>query len=944
MDLLQSLFALFGRLHPMMVHFPIGLLLGALILETWAIWRNQTKDYAGLVYLGAITTIFSTLMGQSLVTNEDFSGQLVDWHRIAGYVTAAFATITAISYFFRERLSTQLPYGLLWITSLMVGAAGHWGASITHGSDYLSDVFVLGGQDEEEINALLAEIQQSDSLSLTELDRLNLEVRAIFAHNCYQCHSTAKRKGGLALDHQEGVFAGGDSGPIFVAGHADESEMMHRLTISRADEASMPPKGKSLKKSEIELIKLWINTGAHWASEEFKIFREAPMALVPPVIPPQTNELDHPIDRFVNQYFEENKLEWPGIIDDHKFIRRAYLDVVGLLPKPEMVKAFLDNPDVDKRAALIDSLLADQQNYTTHWLSFWNDLLRNDYSGTGYITGGRKQISDWLFKALLRNMPYDEMARELVNPTPESEGFIKGIKWRGVVNASQRTELQAAQNVAQSLMGVNLKCASCHNSFINNLTLDQAYGFANIFAEAPLEIYRCDKTTGRIAQTAFLYPELGEVVGDSIKDRLKSLAGIMVKPENGRMYRTIVNRYWDRLFGRGIVAPVDEMDNLPWHQELLDWLALEFIDSGYDLKQLLRMIMTSDIYQSEAYAYPSQTYLASEKFKFQGPSVRRMTAEQFVDAFAQVVQPLYHGLTYVTEKSELPTQWIWYNEIEVDRRVLPKPGTRLFRKSFQLENGPSLINAKLLVTADHAFELWINDQHISSGEDWREVRRMELPVDLFRKENILAVKGVNEGAIPNPAGLLLALQLTYADSSVQIIHSDRSWKTSKDTTLLKWQTVAFDDSDWEQVRQFGSVDRSYWGKLLDFTFEDLAGNDLLVRAALVKQDEFMKTLGRPVRENVVTHRDDNATLLQSLMLTNSDFFHEAIHVAAGEWEKQFSTDPERGIRTLYFEALGRAPTEKEVSILMKALKKGETKTVLEDILWTIMVLPEFQLI
>ena len=263
-----------------------------------------------------------------------------------------------------------------------------------------------------------------------------------------------------------------------------------------------------------------------------------------------------------------------------------------------------------------------------------------------FITGGRKQITDWLYRSLLEEKPYDQMAKELINPSPESEGFIKGIQWRGEVNASQRTEIQAAQNISQSLLGLNLKCASCHNSFINNLTLDQAYAFANIFAEEPLEVYRCDKPTGRMAQTGFLYPSLGEVVSDSIKGRLAELAQVIVQPENGRLYRTIVNRFWDRLFGRGIVAPVDEMDNLPWSQDLLDWITADFIQNDYSLSQLLVSIMTSRAYQLPALAYPSPEYLASEEFVFKGPSVRRLSAEQFVDAFGQVVTPLYHGLAF----------------------------------------------------------------------------------------------------------------------------------------------------------------------------------------------------------------------------------------------------------------------------------------------------------
>ena len=151
------------------------------------------------------------------------------------------------------------------------------------------------------------------------------------------------------------------------------------------------------------------------------------------------------------------------------------------------------------------------RQYAEHWLTFWNDLLRNDYAGTGYIDEGRRQITGWLYRSLLENKPYDQFVRELISPTPESEGFIKGIKWRGRINSSQTPEVQFAQNVSQVMLGINLKCASCHDSFIDGWKLADAYGMAAIVSEQPLEIHRCDKPTGETAQAGFLFPELGTI-------------------------------------------------------------------------------------------------------------------------------------------------------------------------------------------------------------------------------------------------------------------------------------------------------------------------------------------------------------------------------------------------------------------------------------------------
>src|SRR5262249_62368762 len=162
-------------------------------------------------------------------------------------------------------------------------------------------------------------------------------------------------------------------------------------------------------------------------------------------------------------------------------------------------------------ATLPRRVLADNRAGTEHWLTFWNDLLRNDYAGTGYIDGGRKQISAWLYRSLLENKPYDQFVRDLIHPTKDSEGFILGIKWRGNVNASQVREVQFAQNVSQVFFGANLRCASCHDSFIDHWKLDDAYALAAVVADRPLEIHRCDKATGKFAAARFLWPDLGTI-------------------------------------------------------------------------------------------------------------------------------------------------------------------------------------------------------------------------------------------------------------------------------------------------------------------------------------------------------------------------------------------------------------------------------------------------
>jgi uncharacterized membrane protein len=718
-------FQLLGRLHPLAVHFPIGLLVVAMLMEGLMLNGKRPGLREGInwmVYLGAISAIASTALGWSLKTFDDYSGDLIFLHQNLGIATAIGSSITAFILYksLNSKLSSLLVYRFsLVITVVLLAITGHLGASLTHGEDFLTGVLPGNNDDYDDGKSLmlLASLKQVDSLSQNQLDNLNLEVRAIFAHNCYQCHSENKQKGELVLENKRGVYQGGKSGPVIVASKPQESELYRRVSLSSNDDEVMPKKGKVLKKNEIALIKLWIEKGAHWSDGALKIFPEAELALSKPELPVSTKE-NHPIDKLIDVYFDKNDIEWPELVEDKTFIRRAYLDIIGLLPEPNQINEFENDTELNKRAKLIDNLLADDHNYTQHWLSFWNDLLRNDYSGTGFITGGRKQITNWLYKSLLDNKPYNTMVQELVNPTSESEGFIKGIEWRGVVNASQRTEMQAAQNIGQSLMGVNVKCASCHNSFVSNLTLDQAYGFASIFSDSVMELNRCDKPIGKMAKVNFLYTELGSVEADSLKERLLKLSEIIVKPENGRLYRTITNRIWQKLMGRGIVEQVDVMDNEPWDSALLDWIAADFIESGYDLKKLMKTVMTSKAYQLPTIYYEKIDEVKSSNYTFNGPIIRRMSAEQFADAVSQVISPMYYGVAFDPSSKELSSSRIWHRQIKFDRDVLPDPGKRYFRYKFSLVD-KDIKQATSLISVDHSYKYYLNGQKVSEGSDWQ---------------------------------------------------------------------------------------------------------------------------------------------------------------------------------------------------------------------------------
>ncbi len=489
------------------------------------------------------------------------------------------------------------------------------------------------------------------------------DVQPILERSCARCHARGRIKGGFSIESRETLLKGGDNGPAVVLGRSDESELV-ALVAGLDPENVMPQKGSRLTEQQIGILRAWIDQGASWAPG-VSFARAEPRNLQPrrPALPgadtpaeappahsvsqagagravpeggpsrlPESGDA-HPVDRLLGPYYAAHNISPSARADDRALIRRMYLDVVGQLPPPDAVRTFVADPGADKRTRLVQHLLADRVGYAEHWLTFWNDLLRNDYRGTGYIDGGREQITEWLYSALVTNVPFDRFVAQLVDPVPGSAGFSKGIVWRGVVNASQTPEMQAAQNIAQVFMGVNLKCASCHDSFINDWQLSDAYGMASIYSDQPLPMVECDKPTGSTAKVRFLYPQVGAIDPAAPKpQRLNQLAMALTGERNGRLSRTFVNRVWARLMGRGLVEPIDDMEREAWHPDLLDWLAEDFVASGYNAQAMLERILTSDAYQRAAVDLPDRV----DAYTFQGPAIRRLTAEQFADALGAV--------------------------------------------------------------------------------------------------------------------------------------------------------------------------------------------------------------------------------------------------------------------------------------------------------------------
>jgi len=692
-----------------------------------------------------------------------------------------------------------------------------------------------------------------------------------------------------------------------------------------------------------------------------------PIAPRQPDVPPAQpgSKLTNPIDRFLQPVYAEQQIDPLIVVSDETFARRVHEDLVGLLPTPVALQAFMEDTRPDKRNRLVQKLLGDRRAYAEHWLTFWNDALRNAYRGTGFIDDGRRQITGWLFESLYDNKPYDRFVHELISPVDGSEGFIKGIVWRGVVNASQRRELQAAQTISQVFMGTNLKCASCHDNFLNAWTLDDAYGLANVFAEKPLETFEYNKPIGEFAPVKFLYPQLGEIDAAGPREvRVKQLADLMTRAENGRLTRTIVNRLWAILFGRGLVEPVDDMEATPWHADLLDWLAADLADHDYDLKHTLALICSSQAYQLPAVGVPSPEVA---DYQFRGPYVRRMSGEQFLDAVASLTEvwPQPDGqmlkrdgrgqggqLAAVAEvlskketpRNEIKADWIW-NDTQAAAGATG--GTLYLRRSFEVKN--SAQTARAVMTCDNGFALFLNGKKIAASENWESPVAVDLKPHLQLGKNVFAVEARNLAdqektaeESSNPAGFILYAELTQSEEESVILGTDEKWLV---TTDLKpgWETVDFKAEDWRPAARLGDVNSGPWNirERLQAAMTTYTGP---IRAALVMDDSLTRALGRSNREQVVTRRESVATTLQALELTNGDTLDAILKQGAQNWLERSGEDSPKMIAAIYTQALGRAPTESETKIARELIGSPATVEGVQDLLWTLVMLPEFQLI
>ncbi|MEZ6148502.1 MAG: DUF1553 domain-containing protein [Pirellulaceae bacterium] len=464
------------------------------------------------------------------------------------------------------------------------------------------------------------------------------EVLPILRDQCFRCHGE-KEQSGLRLNSREHALAMGESElPAVVPGDPDASEMIVRIR-----DRDMPPTDEGLSDQQIATLEQWVKDGAVWPN--------------PPIDP--TAVVTVPL------------------VDDASFLRRAFLDTVGVGPKADEAREFLASDDPDKRSKLVERLLQDQR-YADHWVSFWMDLLAENPTLLNQSLNSTGPFRWYLYESLRDGKPLDRMVTELLLMRGSAhEGGSAGFAMAGENDSPMAAK---GHIVASAFLGIELQCARCHDSPYHSTTQEDLYSVAAMLNRKSLT----PPKTSRVPDAFFagigreslirvtLKPDVQvqpkwpfasftgiedgphiDVLMRDPHDSRERLAALITSPENHRFAQVVVNHLWNRLLGAGIVQPVNDWEGkTPSHPELLRWLADQLVAHEYDLKYVLNQIMTSQAYQRQAIGRNQQA--AAEQRFFNAPDPRRLAGEQIVDSlFAASGLPMDTGeLTFVHDGAE----------------------------------------------------------------------------------------------------------------------------------------------------------------------------------------------------------------------------------------------------------------------------------------------------
>ena len=447
------------------------------------------------------------------------------------------------------------------------------------------------------------------------------QIQPILEARCNDCHTGAKVKGGLHLEDRIAAFKGGlGDGPALVPGQPAKSALLARIRSTEPTEM-MPPKGERLSNEQIRLLETWIREGAHWPEVNAEHVTLTPLSA------------------------------------DLVFLRRVTLDTVGVAPSPDEIQTFTNDRSSDRRARVIDRLLADPR-WADQWMGYWQDVLAENPNILNPTLNNTGPFRWWIYESLLDNKPMDLFVTELLR-MKGSERF-GGPAGFGVASQNDAPMAAKAGIVSAAFLGVEMKCARCHDAPSHRSTQENLFQLAAMLGTKPIvlpatstvPVDRLHQEGRKSLINVTLKPgtavsprwPFGEFAAESLGNELAEypddprdrLAALITAPQNERFAGVIANRVWKRFMGRGLVEPADDWERArPTHPELLRWLSRELVRGGYDVKHLARLILNSHAYQRA-----TDRSLQTPGVLYAAPVPRRLAAEQIVDSlFAATGKP-----------------------------------------------------------------------------------------------------------------------------------------------------------------------------------------------------------------------------------------------------------------------------------------------------------------
>ncbi|MCA9036202.1 MAG: DUF1553 domain-containing protein, partial [Planctomycetaceae bacterium] len=466
------------------------------------------------------------------------------------------------------------------------------------------------------IHAKIRNAHQSSDLDSQQSQLFHDQVLPILRDHCFRCHGD-KNKGDLRLNSRDAILKAGESGQAAVIpGDPHASGLMEQVRSG-----AMPPTDTPLTTEQIATLERWIVEGATWP----------------------------------NRPVAAEQLKLAAVIDDQKFVRRAYLDAIGLPPNPSEVRSFLADPSPDKRRTLIKHLL-NSEAVADHWMSYWQDVLAENPTLINQSMGSTGPFRWFLHDSLRDRKAMDRMVTELVMMRGSAE--TGGSAAFGMSGESDAPLAAKSHILSGAFLGIDLQCARCHDSPYHSTLQRDLYSMAAMLDRKVVTVPASSRVPAAFFERkgrqplieATLKPDepvppvwpfqdlldqgyaeqLSHILQDS-DDTREQFAVMLTSPFNRRFPRVLVNRVWKRLMGAGMVEPVHDWEGRDCsHPELMDWLADELVRNDYDLMSIVHIVMTSECYMREALGANLES-TASGRF-FNAPDRRRLTAEQIVDS------------------------------------------------------------------------------------------------------------------------------------------------------------------------------------------------------------------------------------------------------------------------------------------------------------------------